>query len=217
MAVKRNLASTAEPRVPLTRRSIVDAAMLIVDADGLDALTMRRLAGDLGVATTAIYWHLRTRDEVLMGMLEVAVDELETPKDDGCPWQDDIIDLCRSMRALLLRHPWIPLVRREFPGVSVPHYLKALYTVGQRAGFDADETVHIARMLGTFVVGSALRAAGSPPQEGERETTLVRWAELGEQELLELMPALARIDDDAVFERGLHYLVDGLAKDFPTH
>jgi len=216
MAAQRIVEPSPERRQPLTRRAIVDAAMRIVDAEGLSALTMRRLAGDLGVATTAIYWHLRTRDEVLMGMLEVAVDELQLAQGDGRPWQDDARLVCRSMRALLLRHPWVPLIRREFPGVSAPRYLKAINAVGRRAGFTADEIAEVARLLGTFVVGSTLRQAGDPPQGGVHETTLVRWVELGEQELLELMPALARVDDDAVFERGLSYLIDGLAQDLTS-
>jgi AcrR family transcriptional regulator len=216
MGVRKNVAanrSAAERRLPLTRQGIVEAAMRIVDADGLPALTMRRLAGDLGVATTAIYWHLRTRDEVLLGMLEVAVEEIEVPHDEGALWVDDLRTVCRSMRSMLRRHPWIPLVHGAFPGMSAPRYLTAVSAVGTRAGFDADQIALVARLLGTFVVGSTLRETSEPPAHSARDATLARWAELGEPELAQLMPALARVDDDALFERGLSYLLAGLSAD----
>ena len=210
MAAEGQTAEIPDRRQPLSRRVIVLAAIAIVDAEGLPALTMRHLAGDLGVAATAIYWHLRTRDEVLRGMLEHVVDEIEPPG-AGNDWADDARSVCRSMRAMLVRHPWVPQLQRQFPSVTTPRFATAMNWIGRNAGFGQAGAAEMTRLLGAYVVGSTFNQVGSGLHAQLSDGTVARWAEQGQHELLDLVPALLRLDDDAVFERGLSYLLDGIA------
>src|SRR2546428_13999461 len=98
-------------RAPLTRLRIAQAALAIVDRDGLDALAMRRLGAELGVEGMAIYRHFPNKAAVLAGVVEVLLSELVIPPPSDVPWQGVFREVSRAYRALLLHHPHaIPLL-----------------------------------------------------------------------------------------------------------
>src|ERR1700688_1610791 len=90
-------------RTRLSKRAVVDRALKLADADGLDALTIRKLAQDLGVTPMALYWHFRSKDDLLEGMAEQVWSEIEVRVDSSVPWwaqlQAGLESLLRVLRA----------------------------------------------------------------------------------------------------------------------
>lgn len=91
-------------RVPLTREAIVEAALRVLDAEGLDGLSMRRLASELGVKAGSIYWHVRNKDELLQLVFERVMAEAELPPPDPSRWQEQLAELADQMREIFSRH-----------------------------------------------------------------------------------------------------------------
>jgi AcrR family transcriptional regulator len=98
-------AAERQPRTTLNREAIVDAAFVVLDREGLDALSMRRLAQQLGTGAASLYWHVRNKDQLIDLMLERAIGELPPPEPpDPERWQEQIKDFARANRALFARH-----------------------------------------------------------------------------------------------------------------
>jgi len=118
-------ALSTNTRTPLSRLRIAQAALAIVDRDGLDALSMRRLGAELGVEGMAIYRHFPNKAAVLAGIVEVLLAELVIPPPSDVPWQTVFREVSRAYRALLLRHPHaIPLLA-ALPRMMQASWLKS--------------------------------------------------------------------------------------------
>jgi len=98
----------AEPRgsgrTPLTRQAIVEAALRVLDRDGMEALSMRKVGEELGTGAASLYWHVRNKEELLQLVYETVMAEIELPPPDPARWQDQLRDLGRSLRSLMHRH-----------------------------------------------------------------------------------------------------------------
>jgi AcrR family transcriptional regulator len=94
----------AEPRAPLTREAIVEAALRVLDRDGLDGLSMHRVAQELGTGAGSLYWHVRNKDELLQLLSERLAEEIELPEPDPARWRDQLKDIGRQFRASAHRH-----------------------------------------------------------------------------------------------------------------
>src|SRR3954449_7451812 len=92
-------------RAPLTRDRILRAALVLIDRDGLDALTMRGLGAALGVEGMALYRHVGSKERLLDGVAELLLSELELPPAGATSWQEAWLALARSYRRLALDHP----------------------------------------------------------------------------------------------------------------
>jgi AcrR family transcriptional regulator len=139
----------------LTRERIVAAAVELLDADGIDALTMRRLAQRLDVTSTALYWHVSTKDDVL----DLAVDEIfgSVPvPEPGPDWAADVRTLILGWRAAMLAHPWAPtLIGRPWIGPNVLARTEFLQAGLVRGGLTGEPLAVLTRLLANFVIGSA--------------------------------------------------------------
>src|ERR1700678_1647861 len=91
-------------KAPLSRAAIVDAALRVLDAEGLDRLSMRRVGEELGAGAASIYWHVRNKDELLQLIFERVISEIELPAPDPSQWQQQLGLLAVQMRAVLNRH-----------------------------------------------------------------------------------------------------------------
>ncbi|WP_306204146.1 TetR/AcrR family transcriptional regulator [Actinoplanes sp. RD1] len=191
---------------PLSRELIVGAAIALLDRDGSAGLTMRRLAEGLGVTATALYWHVRTRENVL----DLAFDHIfgELPLPGAAPdWRDDVRHVLTGWRAVMLRHPWAPaLVGRPVLGPHVlarTEFLQAALIRGGRTGL---ELAVFTRLLANFVIGSALTEATAAGGDARRHIT----ADPGAYPVLHAEGHLdaGRWNDDELFERGLEALLD---------
>jgi AcrR family transcriptional regulator len=91
-------------RAPLTRDAIVDAALALLDREGLDAVSMRRVAEELGTGAGSLYWHVANKEELLQLLIDRVADELRLPEPDPKRWQEQLKDVGRQFRALMKSH-----------------------------------------------------------------------------------------------------------------
>jgi TetR/AcrR family tetracycline transcriptional repressor len=140
----------------LSREKILEAAVGVVDAEGLDALTMRRLAEELGVEAMSLYRYVESKDDLLDGLHATILAELEVPDLKG-PWREVLRELARAFRRTLAAHPKALLLFATRPAVApgaVEHVERAVQLLVD-AGFGRD-AIHAFQTGFTFVVGQAL-------------------------------------------------------------
>jgi AcrR family transcriptional regulator len=107
------MTATPGPPARLTKGAVVDRALQLADAVGLDALTIRKLATELGVTPMALYWHFRSKDELLAGLAERIWGELDTELDPGARWLDQLRGILESLLRVLRAHPAAPRLVME--------------------------------------------------------------------------------------------------------
>jgi TetR/AcrR family transcriptional regulator, tetracycline repressor protein len=95
-------------RPRLTRATVIDRALALADKSGLDALTIRKLATELGVTPMALYWHFRGKDELLAGLAERLWSEIDLTVDRAAPWTEQLRALLESLLTVLRTHPAAP-------------------------------------------------------------------------------------------------------------
>ncbi|HEY2578477.1 MAG TPA: TetR/AcrR family transcriptional regulator C-terminal domain-containing protein [Streptosporangiaceae bacterium] len=94
----------ATSRAPLTRDAIVDAALRVLDAEGVDGLSMRRVGEELGTGAASIYWHVKNKEQLLQLIFERVTAAAELPPPDPARWQDQLRELSMRMRTMLNNH-----------------------------------------------------------------------------------------------------------------
>jgi TetR/AcrR family transcriptional regulator, tetracycline repressor protein len=134
-------------RTRLTKYAVVDQALRLADADGLDALTIRKLATELGVTPMALYWHFRSKDELLDGLAERVWSEIDTDVDAAAPWHEQLRGLLESLLRVLRAHPAAAplLLATEKQNESALRATEVTLEVLRVAGFDPDHASEIAR------------------------------------------------------------------------
>jgi AcrR family transcriptional regulator len=201
-----------KPRQPLSPERIFDVATAIIDADGIEALTMRRLAQELGVAATAIYWHVRTRDDLLRGVLERIIDQVAMPEVEGAPWEDGLRTVCRSLSEVL-SHPHIVALSQRVPSNASFKLFHRMVEILVAAGFETRDAVESALLLQTFVFGfAAARANAVSPATSVAMSpeSLASWFRASGTESAMLLDLYLTIDYDELFERGIEHQLTGL-------
>jgi TetR/AcrR family tetracycline transcriptional repressor len=198
----------SEIRKPLTRARILEAAVALVDDEGLDALTMRRLGQRLKVEAMSLYRHVDGRAALLDGIHEMILAELEEPP-KAKAWTTAVRQLARAFRKVLVAHPNALPIFATRPAVtpaSLRHVDRGLRIL-RGAGFSVDEAISGFQVVVSFVVGHALWTHGQT--DSEEHAAPVYDVE-GLDALAEAAPALANHDLEAEFELGLDVLVRGL-------
>ncbi len=147
----------------LSRQAILEAALRIVDTEGLDAMTMRRLASTLGVNPMSIYHHLPNKAAVFAGLAELVFGQLESAApDDSVPWQDELVDAARAYRAALRAHPNLALqVLSDTSAVSdvVVVTVEPFYRALDRAGLTPRQIFEVVNTIIDFLHGFSLGEA----------------------------------------------------------
>ena len=140
-------------REPLTRERALAAAVVLADAEGLGALTMRRLASTLDVEAMSLYHHVPNKDAILDGMVDLVYAEIDTPS-PGEDWKPALRRRAQSMRAVLLRHPWaISLMEARRAGPANLRHHDRLLGCLRTAGFSLAMTGHAAALLDAYTYG----------------------------------------------------------------
>ena len=141
-------------RVPLSRERILSTAVELADREGVDSLSMRRLAQELDVVPMALYKHLANKGEMLDGMLDVVVGEIDPARTDT-DWKTAVRDRILSARRALLRHPWASRVMesRTQPTAVVMAYMDSMIGMFIAGGFTIDLTHHAMHAMDSRMMG----------------------------------------------------------------
>jgi len=194
----------------VSRDRVVDVATRLVEEHGPDALTMRRLSQELGVAVTAIYWHVGNRDALLDAVVDRLVADMGTLRPSGSSARERVTSLAEKLRARLQARPHLIGLAHErgrIPDMFLP-VEQAMAAELARVGVSGKDAALALRAISAHVVGAVLleRAAGRGGPE--IPTGLVWPADASDPELVE---ALATPPDrDALFALGLNALVGAL-------
>jgi TetR/AcrR family tetracycline transcriptional repressor len=141
-------AKTAEAeRTKLSRAAVVDRALWLADAEGVEALTIRRLAQELGVTPMALYWHFRNKEELISGLADRIWGEIRSDVDPDAAWPRQLRGLLESLIDVLRAHASAPSVLLGADKLGPTHWQVTEVTleVLHRAGFDALHASEIAR------------------------------------------------------------------------
>lgn len=214
-------------RPALTRERVLRAACSLADEDGLDALTMRRLAEDLGVEAMSIYHHLPNKDAILDGLVELAFSEIEDEVGgfgaEGASedWRGTLRSRILGARRVMLRHRWVPVVL-ETRGVLAPtmaRHIDGVVAIMRAGGLSYDLIHHSLHALGSRMYGFAQEltldddAAGTPGGDDlarmkEFVPNLAAMLEIVVHDDAE--STLGWCDDQTEFEFGLDIMLEGL-------
>ena len=140
--------------MPLSKERVLDAAVALADAQGVEGLSMRKLAQELGVVPMALYKHVANKDELLDGMVDLVVGEIDPPA-GGTDWKAAMRRRVLSARGALLRHPWASRVMesRSSPTPAVLAYMDSMIGMFRAGGFTIDLTHHAMHAMGSRLLG----------------------------------------------------------------
>jgi AcrR family transcriptional regulator len=163
-------------RAPLTRQAIVDAALQVLDAEGMDGLSMRRVGEALGAGAASIYWHVQNKDELLQLVFERVMAEAELPPPDPSRWQEQLGALAVQMRAILNRHRDVARISlgRAPTGPTVAVFTEWMFTLLKPVGIPDKVIAYLGDFFGLYVGAftfeeslgaSSLDTHGLPPEQ----------------------------------------------------
>jgi AcrR family transcriptional regulator len=214
-------ATTRQPREPLTRDGILRAAIDLADASGIGALSMRRLAQELGVEAMSLYHHVRNKDDLLDGIVELVTAEFALPSPGG-DWKAEIRRTAISAYDTLLEHPWAAALSLSVKTVSPARlrYMDAILGTFREAGFSAGMTDHAYHALESHIMGFTLWEVGMNLGTAEDLRSLAGeflktfpaddYPHMAEHIEQHMRPRAA--GDPNEFEFGLRLILDGLER-----
>jgi AcrR family transcriptional regulator len=179
MATK--IEETARAREPLTKERILRAAVALADEGGVESLSMRRIAQELDVVPMALYKHVANKDEMLDGMVDVVVGEIDPPLADG-DWKTAIRERVLSARRSLLRHPWASQVieSRAEPTPTVIGYMDSMMGIFRSGGFSIDLMHHTMHVMGSRILGFSQELFDDTSSMPEEEA-IAMWVQLADR------------------------------------
>ena len=214
------MATTTEPRLPLSRDRILHAALELTDESGIDSLTMRKLGQALGFEAMSLYNHVANKDDVLDGILDLVLAESEPPSPAG-DWDAAIRTSAISVHDALRRHPWSCTLLMA-PGRIRParlRYMDLLLGRLREAGFSAETTYHAYHVLDGHILGFSLwetshtyTAEEVSNFEAKVAQTITADAYPYLREHVEQHSDEGPHHEVSAFEFGLDLIVDGLKK-----
>lgn len=161
----RRPGALARQREPLSKDRVLRAAMELADREGIEALSMRRLASELGVEAMSLYYHVKSKNDILDGIVDLALGEVDPPS-GGSDWKSAVRRSAISYHGALRRHRWVTSVPTSGEAsVAQLRYMDALLKRLREAGLPPELTHHAYHALDSHVVGSALWLARIPPKE----------------------------------------------------
>ena len=216
------------PRVPLSRERVLQAAVKIADESGIESLTMRRLAEEVGAEAMSLYYHVAKKEDVLEGIVDVvaqeindAVAKIDAPS-AGSAWKQAVRQRILTARQVFLRHRWAPALFETRASMSMPllHYYDALLGLMRDGGFSYDLAHHALHALGSRALGFSQEPFDpSDGADSEQDAAVV-------EQMAQLFPNLSGMlmevahddpdstlgwcDDQFEFEFGLDLILDGL-------
>lgn len=147
----------------LSKQRVVVEAVRLADSEGVDGLSMRRLAGELGAGAMSLYHYVASKEELLDAMIDSVFEEIELPPEQA-DWQSAIRQRAVSARQVLARHPWAigRMESRTSPGLANRRHHEAVTACLRKAGFSVVMATHANWLLDSYVYGFALQEASLP-------------------------------------------------------
>jgi AcrR family transcriptional regulator len=200
----------------------LQAAVDLADRDGLGALTMRRLGSELGVEAMSLYKHVANKEEILDGIVELVVGEVEIPH-KGTPWKEAMRRRAFSAREVLSRHSWAIglLEARGSSGPAALRHVNAILGSLRSAGFSVESAAHAFWLLDSYVYGHVIQETSMPISSGE---TTDSTGSITEPDTIDEYPHLVEIGKhaqtsgfsfDSEFEFGLDLILEALGQHLP--
>jgi AcrR family transcriptional regulator len=212
-------------REPLTQEAIVDAALRVLDADGLDQLSMRHVARTLSTTAAALYWHVGSKDGLLDLIFDRVIGEQHVPDPDPERWQEQVKEVARTMRATILRHRDIVRlsIGRIPMGPNALRYADRLVGILRAGGLSDALAITGQQLLISIVIGFAIDETGEGGQPPADQPPLEAAAAMAGDYVASLprdrFPNLVAVaghfaagDQDERFELLLDIFVTGLAQ-----
>ncbi|GAB2538406.1 TetR/AcrR family transcriptional regulator [Nocardia heshunensis] len=206
-------------RPALTRQRVLDAAIRVADNGGADAITMRRVAQELGVEAMSLYHHIPNKEALLDGVVDAVFTAIELPAAQQ-DWQTAIRARAESARTVLTRHRWALglLDSRPTPGPATLRHHDAVLGVLHNAGFTLELAAHAVSLLDSYIGGYVLQEANLPmtTPSDVRHVADGILADLPDGELPHLRTMITDhamrpdYDHTAEFDFGLDLIIDGL-------
>jgi AcrR family transcriptional regulator len=211
-------ASKGPARGGLTKAGIVADAIALADENGLDGLSMRRLAQHLGVDPMSIYYHVRDKDTLLAEMADAVVASIAPAVRRG-DWTEQLRELIVTARATMLRHPWAARVLqgRDTPTPAVMLHLERVLAIMRGGGCSVDLGHHAIHLLGSRILGFSQDLFDDNPDTAPPPEAVAAWAATMPH-IVELAGAvthdgaLGGCDDDGEFAFALDLLLEGLER-----
>ena len=209
------------PRTPLSRDRVLQAAIKTADRDGIDSLSMRKLGQEVGVEAMSLYNHVRNKEDILNGMVDIVFSEIDLPS-NGADWFTEMRKRAISTRQALKRHPWaIGLMEsRVQPGPATLRHHDSVLRNLRDSGFSIEMAAHSYSVLDSYIYGFTLNELSLPFDSSEeaaevagnilRESSAGDYPYLVEMAIDRVMKAGYNYGDE--FEFGLDLILDGLKK-----
>jgi AcrR family transcriptional regulator len=215
----RKTGARAETRVPLSRERVLRAAIALADEGGIEALSMRKLAKELGVEAMSLYNHVANKDEILGGISDLVASEIDLPS-DGADWKTAIRQSAISARDAYLRHPWASGLWMTRQSGGPAQLRRADWTLRtlREAGLTKDLIYHAYHIVESHILGFTLQQLNFP-YKGEELAGMAatfleqlpadEYPDFVEHVMQHLEP---RQGDEGGFEFGLDLVLDGLER-----
>jgi TetR/AcrR family tetracycline transcriptional repressor len=206
----------------LSKRTVTESALKLADADGLDALTIRKLADHLGVTPMALYWHFRSKEELLEGVAEQVWGEIDVNVDPDAPWWAQLQGMLESLVTVLRAHPAAPqlVLEHEKRNEAALRATEVTLDVLRTAGFDPPQASTIARSALWTGITLVMSEPGYKPELPADERA--EWQRRNQVELSMLpaaryprliecaLPMSACDDPDFHYQFGIGLFIDGV-------
>jgi AcrR family transcriptional regulator len=204
---------------PLSRERVLQAALRLADAGGIEALSMRKLAEELGVKAMSLYNHVTNKDDIVDGIVDQVVGEIEVPRLDT-DWKTAMRRRAISAHTVLLRHPWsaIALMSRINVGPAMLRYVDATLGCLHEAGFSLEMADHAWNAMDSHIYGYTLQELNFPveataySETAESFMDYIPEAQYPYMHRLSLRVITRKYDGLHDFEFGLDFILDGLER-----
>ena len=221
-----------EPRAPLSKERVLQAAVALAARDGIESLTMRKLADELGAGAMSLYHYVANKERLLDEMIDIVFSEIELPSTD-VDWKTAMRRRAISTREVLNRHRWAVglMESRKSPGPASIRLHNAVLGCLREGGFPIEMTIQAYSVQDAYIYGFALQEKNLPFENAEESAAVAeeqarQFAELAQEQqaaaLAEQFPYLAEVvaghvakvgyDFTAAFEYGLDLILDALDK-----
>jgi AcrR family transcriptional regulator len=200
---------------------VLRAAVDLADKGGIESLSMRKLAQELGVEAMSLYNHVQNKEDILDGVVDVVVGEIQLPPKTS-EWKTSLRQTVLSARGVLLRHPWAPRVieSRKNPSPATFAYFEAVIGILRSGGFSVDLTHHALHALGSRVLGFTQELFNDSDELASGPDAAAMYAQMADKfpYMIEMAMAVSHegglggCDDDMEFAFALDLILDGFER-----